>query len=71
MACLVPIIPYDLKCHIAKIKYNLETENYDTFFEDFTVDVVFHQDTMSEDEDGFYSPVVSDNYNLKITYKPT
>lgn len=71
MACLLPIIPYDLKWSIAKMKYDLETKSYAAFFEDFIVEVIGYQEDMAEYEEILYSPIVSDIYNLRITYKPT
>lgn len=71
MACLVPFLPYDVKWFIAELKYKIETENYDAFVEDFVVDIISHEEKMSDEEDDFYFPIVSEMYNLKVTYKPT
>lgn len=68
MACLLPIVPHDVKCCIAEMKYKLETKSYKAFFEDFIVDVIGYKETRNEDED-FLFQVISDTYNLKVTYK--
>lgn len=74
MAYLLPILSKDVKHYIAEIKYKLETKSYNSFFEDFVIDIIRHQATISEDyQDESLSlfPIVSENYNIKITYKPT
>lgn len=71
MACLIPILPYDIKWFIAEVKYKIETKNYDAFFEDFVVDVISHKEKICDEEEDLYVSIVSEIYNLKVTYKPT
>ncbi len=71
MACLLPVLPCDVKCIIAEQKFKLETQSYPAFFEDFAVDVLSYQEEIGEEIEGFYHPLVTETFGLKITYKPT
>lgn len=55
--------------HIAKMKYILEKTSSNSFYEDFDVEVL--SKTQDVENNDYYKDIITDIYNLEITFKPT
>lgn len=70
MACMIPHLPQDVRWYVAKLKYDLETESYDSFLNDFDISILSHKVDIEQVLQD-YHPRTTDIYNIKTTYKPT